>query len=70
MNVKRTSLLLDRDLLGKAAAVLGTEKTTDTVRASLERTVRQAHLANLIAWELPDSAYENLTRQRRERDFG
>ncbi len=70
MNVKRTSLLLDRDLVGRAAAVLGTEKTTDTVRASLERTVREAHVANLIAWELPDSAHETLARQRRERDFG
>lgn len=70
MPTKRTSLLLDTDLVDEAAAVLGTAKTTDTVRAALDRAVRQAHIENLIAWELPDSALDDLERQRRSREFG
>ncbi len=69
MPTKRTSLLLDPDLVARAAETLGTERTTDTVRASLEQTVRRAHVRNLLAWELPDTADETLAEQRAPREF-
>jgi len=64
---KRTTLLLDTRLMAEAAAALGTTKPTDTVRASLQQAVRRAHMRNLIAWELPDSAGELLEEQRGHR---
>jgi len=60
-------MLLDSKLVAEAAEVLGTSKPTDTVRASLSQTVRQARLQNLVSWELPDTAYEELERQRESR---
>ena len=70
MATKRTTLLLDTELVAKAAEVLGTSKPTDTVRASLGQTVRQARLQNLVSWELPDTAYEELKQQREHRRGG
>lgn len=67
MPTKRTSLLLDTDLMIEAAAVLGTERPTDTVRAALAQAVRRAHLASLAAWELPDGADARLAEQRAPR---
>lgn len=67
MPMKRTSVLLDPDLMQQAATVLGTVRATDTIRAALERTVREAHLRNLVEWELPDSAAEELDARRRAR---
>ena len=60
-------MLLDSKLVAEAAEVLGTSKPTDTVRASLSQTVRQARLQNLVSWELPGTAYEELERQRESR---
>jgi len=65
----RTSLILDTDLLARAAQALGTSSKTETVRSALERAIRQAHVKNLVAWELPDSAIDGLDEQRRGRDF-
>jgi Arc/MetJ family transcription regulator len=70
MPTKRTSLLLDPDLVAAAADVLGTRRTTDTVRAALEQAVRRAHLDRLVAWELPDSATAELERRRAPRRAG
>ncbi len=67
MPTKRTTVLLDTDLMASAAATLGTERATDTVRASLEQTVRQAHVRRLLAWELPETADEELAEQRAPR---
>ena len=47
--VKRTSLNLDFDLLGKAREVLGSNGTTDTVHRALEEVVRQEKLRELRA---------------------
>jgi Arc/MetJ family transcription regulator len=66
---KRTTMLLDTELMDEAAEILGTEKATDTVRASLMQTVRREHLRNLAAWEMPDTAEAELARQREWRAF-
>ena len=63
--VKRTSMLIDPDLVADAARELGTEGTTATVRAALERTVRQAKLQRLAEWEFPDEAVGQLAEMRR-----
>jgi hypothetical protein len=68
--MKRTSLILDTDLLERASTVLGTGKATETVRTALERVVREGHMANLVAWELPDDADDRLDARRRRREFG
>jgi Arc/MetJ family transcription regulator len=64
MATKRTSLLLDTELMTEAAEALGTARPTDTVRAALEQAVRHAHVSNLVAWELPDAATQRLADQR------
>lgn len=69
VSIKRTTLLLDTDLMAKAAAVLGTTRPTETVRASLEQAVRRAHIRRLTEWVLPDSAVEVLEEQRAHRRF-
>lgn len=69
VSVKRTTLLLDTDLMAEAAAVLGTTRPTDTVRASLQQAVRRAHLRRLTEWVLPDTALEVLEEQRARRRF-
>lgn len=67
MPTKRTTVLLDTDLMADAAHALGTQRASDTVRASLEHTVRQAHVRSLLAWELPETADEELAEQRAPR---
>ena len=67
MPTKRTTLLLDPDLVAAAADVLGTRRTSDTVRAALEGAVRRARLENLVAWELPDEAMQELDERRAPR---
>ncbi len=69
MPTHRTSLLLDPELVARAAEILGTTSKTDTVRAALERAVRKEHVQSLIDWRLPDSAPDELAAQRRTRDF-
>jgi len=69
MPLRRTSLILDEELVDQAAEVLGTTSKTDTVRSALEGAVRRAHVKNLIAWELPDAAMDELDAQRRPREF-
>lgn len=70
MPTKRTTLMLDTDLVAEAAGVLGTERATDTVRAALQQAVRRAHMRNLVAWELPETADRELAEQRTERRHG
>lgn len=64
---KRTTMLLDTELVERAAEALGTIRPTDTVRASLEQSIRRAHVANLVRWELPDDAADELERRRSAR---
>ncbi len=67
MATKRTTLVLDPELVAEASRVLGTERTTDTVRTALEDVVRHARIRNLVAWELEDDSADELERQRTSR---
>ena len=49
--MKHTSIYLDEELLQAAAEALGTSGATVTVRAALERAVRQVKLEALAGWE-------------------
>lgn len=66
---KRTSLILEPDLLAEAEQLLGTRGPTATVRDALERVVRQVHLNRLAQWELPEDFPERLKRMREPRKF-
>jgi len=66
---KRTSLIVDPDLLQEAERAAGTKGLTATVRESLQRVVRQAHLDRLARWELPDDFPEQLEKMRQPRTF-
>lgn len=70
---KRTSLIVDPELLAEAEQLLGTKGPTTTVREALQRAVRQTHLESLANWEFPEDAPERLERMRSESpelDFG
>ena len=60
--VKRTSLNLDLDLVGKARDVLGSNGTTDTVHRALEDVVRREKLKRLAARDF--SAYDEEARRQ------
>lgn len=64
---KRTNINLDVDLLDRAAAVLGTRRTTDTVHAALQQVVAQALRRRLAAHDFPDLTPETLEELRRSR---
>lgn len=64
---KRTNINLDVALLERAAAVLGTRRTTDTVHTALEQVVAQALRRRLAAQEFPDLTPETLDELRRPR---
>jgi Arc/MetJ family transcription regulator len=66
---KRTSLIVDPALMKEAATVLGTRGPTATVRAALERTVRQERLDRLARLELPEDFMDQLKRMREPRKF-
>jgi len=66
---KRTSLIIEPQLLEEAEEMLGTKGPTATVRAALERAVRRVHLERLAKWEFPEDAMERLERMRQPRKF-
>lgn len=66
---KRTSLIVDPTLMEEAAAMLGTKGPTATVRAALERAVRQERLDRLAQLELPEDFMDQLERMREPRKF-
>ncbi len=66
---KRTSLIVDPGLLREAEQAAGTKGMTATVRESLQRVVRQAHLDRLAQFELPEDFPERLKEMRRPRTF-
>jgi hypothetical protein len=66
---KRTSLMVETDLLNQASQLLGTNGPTETVRGALEQTVRQARLKELTQWELPEDFPEQLAAMREPRRF-
>jgi Arc/MetJ family transcription regulator len=65
--IKRTSLNLDLELVGKARDVLGTNGTTETVRRALEDVVRRRHLRELAKMRFEDLTPEALAELRRTR---
>ena len=60
--VKRTSLNLDLDLVGKARDVLGSNGMTDTIHRALEEVVRQEKLRKLAEYDF--SEYDAEERRR------
>lgn len=66
---KRTSLMVETDLLDQASRLLGTQGPTETVRGALEQTVRQARLRELTQWELPEDFPEQIVGMREPRQF-
>lgn len=66
---KRTSLIIEPDLLEEAADVLGTKGTTATVREALARVIRQERLNRLAQLELPEDFMDQLKRMREPRKF-
>ena len=60
--VKRTSLNLDLDLVGKAREVLGSNGTTDTIHRALEEVVRREKLRRLAEYDF--SEYDAEERRR------
>jgi len=66
---KRTSVILEPDLLNEAAEILGTRGPTATVRKSLEEVVRREKLKRVSQWEFPDDALERLWEMRKPRKF-
>jgi Arc/MetJ family transcription regulator len=66
---KRTSLIVDPALMEEAATMLGTKGPTATVRAALERAVRQERLDRLAQLELPENFMDQLKRMREPRKF-
>jgi len=65
--IRRTSLNLDLDLVGKAREVLDTRTTTETIHRALEEVVRQEALRELAAWDLGGMTLEDLERIRQPR---
>lgn len=59
--VRRTSLNLDLELVGKAREVLGSNGTTDTVHRALEEVVRREKLRRLAARDF--SEYDDAARR-------
>jgi len=62
--LKRTSFLVETELLEEAADVLGTKGPTETIRESLEETVRRARRRALAEWELPVAFPDEVERLR------
>jgi Arc/MetJ family transcription regulator len=64
---KRTNINLDVALLDRAAVVLGTRRTTETVHAALRQVVVDALRRRLAADDFPDLTPEGLEAMRRPR---
>jgi Arc/MetJ family transcription regulator len=64
---KRTSLLLDMDLVHDAAAALGTSTTTATVHEALREAAARAARERLASEDFEDLTLEGLEQMRRSR---
>jgi Arc/MetJ family transcription regulator len=65
--IKRTNINLDTGLLDAAAAVLGTERTTDTVHAALRAVIDRAARERLAQRDFDDLTPDVLVQLRRPR---
>ena len=52
--IRRTNINLDTELVEEAAAVLGTDRTTDTVHAALRAVIDRAARQRLASRDLDD----------------
>jgi Arc/MetJ family transcription regulator len=68
-SIKRTNINLDTELVGEAAAVLGTANTTETVHAALREVVARAARGRLAQREYGDLTPAVLEKIRRARDL-
>jgi Arc/MetJ family transcription regulator len=62
--IRRTSLNLDHGLVAEARDVLGTNGTTETVRAALEDVIRRDKLRRLAQWHIELTAEEEAELER------
>ena len=67
--MKRTSMILDPELVGEAKQILGTSTATDTVHRALEEIVRRERLKSLAAWDLGGMTLDDLWEMRKPRTF-
>lgn len=69
MAMKRTTVIVDTDLLSEAAEALDTKKTSETIRKALSEIVRRKRLESLLEWDLNGMTLEDLREMRKGRDF-
>jgi Arc/MetJ family transcription regulator len=67
--IRRTNINLDTELVGAAAAVLGTARTTDTVHAALRAVIDRASRERLAERDFADLTPEVLKQVRHPRQF-
>jgi Arc/MetJ family transcription regulator len=65
--IRRTNINLDTELVDAAAAVLGTERTTDTVHAALRAVIDRAARERLAQRDFNDLTPDVLEQLRRPR---
>lgn len=65
--IKRTNINLDMDLVAQAAAVLNSERTTDTVHEAMREAVERARRGRLARRDFPELTLEVLEAERRPR---
>jgi Arc/MetJ family transcription regulator len=65
--IRRTNINLDAELVDAAAAVLGTERTTDTVHAALRAVIDRAARERLAQRDFNDLTPDVLEQLRRPR---
>jgi Arc/MetJ family transcription regulator len=65
--IRRTNINLDGELVDAAAAVLGTERTTDTVHAALRAVIDRAARERLASRSFDDLTPDVLESLRRPR---
>lgn len=65
--IRRTNINLDTELVDAAAAVLGTERTTDTVHAALRAVIDRAARERLATRDFDDLTPGALAQLRRPR---
>jgi Arc/MetJ family transcription regulator len=65
--IRRTNINLDAGLVDAAAAVLGTERTTDTVHAALRAVIDRAARERLATRDFGDLTPDVLAELRRTR---
>ena len=66
---RRTSLILDLDLMDEARELLGTTTTTDTIHRALHEAIGFERRRSLASRDFPDLTVEALEKMRRPRTF-